>query len=80
MPIQLAIVSYRYPGTPRPVLVNMDLAIAAGEVVGVAGANESGKSTLCLVASGLAPGVVGGRLEGSVSIDGATIAGVISLP
>ena len=74
MPIQLAIVSYRYPGTPRPVLVNMDLAIAAGEVVGVAGANESGKSTLCLVASGLAPGVVGGRLEGSVSIDGATTA------
>ncbi len=71
MPIQLTGVSYRYPGTPRPVLANLDLSIAAGEVLGVVGANESGKSTLCLVASGLAPAVVGGRLEGSVTIDGA---------
>ena len=63
MPIQLTGVSYRYPGTPRPVLANLDLSIAAGEVLGVVGANESGKSTLCLVASGLAPAVVGGRLE-----------------
>ena len=38
--------------------------------MGVAGANESGKTTLCLVAAGLAPSVIGGRLEGSVRIDG----------
>ena len=39
-------------------------------MLGVVGANESGKSTLCLVVSGLAPAVIGGRLEGSVWIDG----------
>ncbi|MGH2512928.1 MAG: energy-coupling factor ABC transporter ATP-binding protein, partial [Candidatus Limnocylindrales bacterium] len=40
-----------------------------GEVVGIVGANESGKSSLCLVAAGLAPSTIGGRLEGSVMID-----------
>ncbi|MEA2661672.1 MAG: energy-coupling factor transport system ATP-binding protein [Chloroflexota bacterium] len=74
MAIELRGVSYRYPGTSRLVLVDVDLAIAPGEVVGVAGANESGKSTLCLIASGLAPGVVGGKLQGSVAIDGAETA------
>ena len=57
MAIQLRNVSYRYAGTPRPVLADLNLSVAPGEVVGVAGANDSGKSTLCLVASGLAPGV-----------------------
>jgi energy-coupling factor transporter ATP-binding protein EcfA2 len=70
MPIELRGVSYRYVGTPRAVLADLDLAIGPGEVVGVAGANDAGKSTLCLVASGLAPTVVGGRLAGSVTIDG----------
>jgi energy-coupling factor transporter ATP-binding protein EcfA2 len=74
MAIELRSVSYRYPGTSRPVLVDVDLTIRPGEVVGVAGANDSGKSTLCLIASGLAPGVVGGKLEGSVAIDGAETA------
>ena len=35
-----------------------------------AGANEGGKSTLCLVASGLAPASVGGDLTGELRIDG----------
>jgi energy-coupling factor transporter ATP-binding protein EcfA2 len=39
------------------------------------GANESGKTTLCLVASGLAPASIGGRLEGSVRVDGIETAG-----
>jgi energy-coupling factor transporter ATP-binding protein EcfA2 len=39
------------------------------------GANEAGKSTLCLVASGLAPGSIGGGLTGIVSIDGISMAG-----
>jgi energy-coupling factor transporter ATP-binding protein EcfA2 len=74
MAVELRGVSYRYPGTTRAVLIDLDLTISPGEVVGVAGANDSGKSTLCLIASGLAPGVVGGKLEGSVTIDGAATA------
>jgi energy-coupling factor transport system ATP-binding protein len=66
--LRLSAVSYRYAGASRPVLDGIDLAVEAGMVVGVVGANEAGKSTLCLVAAGLAPATIGGRLEGSVMI------------
>ncbi len=71
--LELRGVSYRYPGSTRPAITGIDLAIARGEVVGVAGANDAGKSTLCLVASGLAPASVGGELTGDVLVGGASI-------
>jgi energy-coupling factor transport system ATP-binding protein len=70
MAIELAAASYRYAGAKSPVIRDLDLRVEAGRVTGVVGANESGKSTLCLVAAGFAPSVVGGRLTGTVSIDG----------
>ncbi len=63
-------VSYRYAGAAEPSLRDVRLELAPGRVVGVAGANEAGKSTLCLVVAGLAPTVIGGTLGGSVRIDG----------
>ena len=69
--LRLSGVSYRYPGYANPVLHDMTLEVAPSEIVGVVGANESGKSTLCLVASGLAPGSIGGELtSGTVDVDG----------
>lgn len=68
-------VTYRYAGYANPVLHDIDLTLADGEIIGVVGANEAGKSTLCLVASGLAPGSIGGGLSGTVSVDGASMAG-----
>jgi energy-coupling factor transporter ATP-binding protein EcfA2 len=68
--IELSAVRYRYAGATGYALQAVDLRLEPGRVVGVVGANESGKSTLCLVASGFAPGVVGGQLEGSVKLDG----------
>ena len=62
--------SYRYAGTPRDVLAGVTLEVTPGRVVGLVGPNEAGKSTLCLVASGLAPASIGGRLDGSVTMDG----------
>jgi len=73
--LELVDVSYRYPGYARLVLRDLNLRIDDGEIVGLVGANESGKSTLCLVASGLAPASVGGVLKGSVMVDGAPLAG-----
>jgi energy-coupling factor transport system ATP-binding protein len=67
--LELRSVSYRYAGTTRPALESIDLVIQPGEVVGVVGPNEAGKSTLALVASGLAPATIGGRLDGVVRID-----------
>ncbi len=69
MAIEISDASYRYAGASVLALQSIDLLLGPGRVVGVAGANEAGKSTLCLVASGFAPRVVGGRLEGSVKID-----------
>ena len=43
-------------------------------MVGLVGANDAGKSTLCFVVAGLAPRVLGGRLGGRIVIDGADAA------
>jgi energy-coupling factor transport system ATP-binding protein len=68
-------IGYRYAGYAAQVLQDIDLTLVDGEIVGVVGANEAGKSTLCLVASGLAPGSIGGSLSGRLTIDGADMAG-----
>ncbi len=76
--LELTNVSYRYAGYATPALRDVSLRVDDGEIVGIVGANEAGKSTLCLVASGLAPASVGGKLlGGSVVADGVDLA---SLP
>jgi energy-coupling factor transport system ATP-binding protein len=72
--LELRDATYRYPGYANPVLQDVTLSIADGEIVGLVGPNESGKSTLCLVASGLAPASIGGKLSGSLTIDGEAMA------
>jgi energy-coupling factor transport system ATP-binding protein len=73
--LRLSGVGYRYAGYSNLVLHDIDLALADREIVGLVGANEAGKSTLCLVASGLAPGSIGGALSGVLTIDGVDMAG-----
>ncbi|MBA2265180.1 MAG: ABC transporter ATP-binding protein [Chloroflexi bacterium] len=68
--IALAGVGYRYAGAAGPALLDIDLELRDGEVVGLAGASEAGKTTLCLVVSGLAPRTVGGQIRGQVTLDG----------
>jgi len=68
--LRLSAATYRYAGARRDAIERVDLELPAGSVLGVVGPNEAGKSTLCLVASGLAPVVVSGRLSGSVTIEG----------
>jgi energy-coupling factor transporter ATP-binding protein EcfA2 len=73
--LELRSVTYRYPGYRRRALDRVDLTVGVGEVVGLVGRNDAGKSTLCLVASGLAPGSIGGELSGEVAIDGVSTRG-----
>lgn len=70
MSLRLHDARYRYAGSSRPALDGVSLELERGRVVGVVGPNGAGKSTLCLVAAGLAPGMIGGRLEGTVEVDG----------
>lgn len=74
--LELRGVSYRYPAVRRPAIEEIDLSVDAGAVVGLTGPNESGKSTLCLVAAGLAPGSIGGDLHGDVLVEGVPLAGL----
>ena len=74
--LELIGVSYRYAGYAKQVLSDIDLRLDDGEIVGLVGPNDAGKSTLCLVASGLAPASIGGVISGRVAIDGTPVAGL----
>ncbi|MGD8683030.1 MAG: ABC transporter ATP-binding protein [Chloroflexota bacterium] len=67
-------VSFRYPGAGHDSLHGVDLDLVEGTITGLVGPAEAGKSTLCLVAGGLAPRVTGGRLAGQVGLDGVDVA------
>ena len=74
--LQLTGATYRYAGYAKPVLHEVDLRLDDGEIVGLVGPNEAGKSTLCLVASGLAPASIGGDLKGSLTLSGTPAVGL----
>ena len=73
MTLELRGVSYRYAGSSRVAIEGVNLAIADGEIVGLVGPNESGKTTTCLVASGFAPASIGGEVAGDVRLDGTAL-------
>jgi len=73
--LTLESVTYRYAGALRPAIREVSLRLAATDVVGLCGPSESGKTTVCLVASGLAPRTIRGALEGRLLIDGEDVAG-----
>lgn len=73
--IQVAGLRFAYPplsaGAAAPwTLDGLDLRVAEGEWLAIVGANDAGKTTLCLLLAGLAPGLTGGTLEGQVVVAG----------
>jgi energy-coupling factor transport system ATP-binding protein len=68
-------VGYRYAGAQDLAIHQIGLRLDDGEVVGLVGASESGKTTVCLVAAGLAPRTIRGTLSGRLTIDGDDVVG-----
>ena len=52
------------------VIDGLDLRVSQGEWLAVMGANDTGKTTLCLLLAGLAPHLTGGEMEGRVRVAG----------
>jgi energy-coupling factor transporter ATP-binding protein EcfA2 len=68
--LRLEGVSYRYPGTSDWALRSIDLELNEGELVLVAGASASGKSTLLRTGSALVPHFHGGEFAGRALVGG----------
>jgi energy-coupling factor transporter ATP-binding protein EcfA2 len=68
--LRLDRVTYRYPDAAAPSLRDIDLEVAAGEFVVLAGASGSGKSTLLRAACGLVPHFHGGEFTGRLEVGG----------
>jgi energy-coupling factor transporter ATP-binding protein EcfA2 len=63
-------VSVTYDGAERPVLRDVSLRVAEGELCLVVGRTGAGKSTLLGAINGLVPHFTGGTLAGRVTVDG----------
>lgn len=61
---------YRYPHGKRLALDGLDFQVEKGEFIGIAGANQAGKSTLCQALAGLVPNMFKGAYGGRVWVDG----------
>ena len=69
--IRVKDLSFRYPGTDRDTLRNVDLTIERGDFVAVVGGNGSAKTTLCKTFNGLVPHYWNGDFAGHVHVGGA---------
>ncbi|MFI5482065.1 ABC transporter ATP-binding protein [Streptomyces rubiginosohelvolus] len=67
--IHMENISFRYPGTDRPVLQNLDLRIEPGEVLAIVGKSGVGKTTLIKLLAGMYE-----PTSGRLTVDGSDLA------
>lgn len=62
--------TYTYPGSPSPALKDVTFQVESGQLLALIGANEAGKSSLCLALAGLLPALFHGQMQGTVTVCG----------
>jgi len=62
--------TYSYPTSNEPVLRDINLSVRKGEFLSIMGPTGAGKSTLCLTLNGIIPQSLGGKMDGSVVVEG----------
>lgn len=68
--IRLKTLTFSFAGTAAPVLDDVSMEIARGEVVAITGPSGCGKSTLAMVIGGYIPHAIDGQMTGTVEICG----------
>ncbi|MBC5689531.1 ABC transporter ATP-binding protein [Mediterraneibacter sp. NSJ-55] len=59
-------ITYYYPLSRFPALIDINIALEAGKIYGILGANGSGKTTFCSLLRGFVPAFYQGTLTGEV--------------
>ena len=68
--VRIENLTWTYEGAEKPSLNGINLTILPGEVVLIAGANGSGRTTLCRLLNGLIPHFFDGKMTGNVFVNG----------
>ncbi|KFI34449.1 hypothetical protein HY00_01925, partial [Peptococcaceae bacterium SCADC1_2_3] len=68
--IKIQNLTFSYAGSLEPVLKEINLTITDGEFVLLSGSSGSGKSSLVRCLNGLIPHFYGGRISGTVEVEG----------
>jgi energy-coupling factor transport system ATP-binding protein len=63
-------VTYKHYGKPAPALLDINLAVRRGSFTLLVGPSGAGKSTLCMLLNGIIPQILGGKLTGTVMVNG----------
>jgi len=63
-------VTYWYPEKEEPAVEDLSMQVEEGDFVLLYGSSGSGKSTVCRMLNGLVPKYSGGRMKGTVIVDG----------
>ena len=66
-------VTWTYEDMDHPALRDVSFTVDRGELVGIVGVNDAGKSTLCRLCNGLIPHSFIGQLTGDVLVNGQSI-------
>lgn len=72
--IEVSNLSYTYPDSSTPSLVDVNFKAEPGEFILITGPSGCGKTTFCRALNGLIPNSYGGEFRGSVVVDGLSTA------